>query len=323
MIRYVGKRLLQMIPILLAVAILVFTLMYFVPGDPVQIMLGDSATPEQIAAARTQFGLDKPYLIRLWNYLTGILHLDFGTSYTQGSSVAEELALRFPRTLTLSTLSILVTIIVGIPIGIQCAIHANKMSDKVWMFLTMLGNSMPAFWLALMLVLLFSVKLGWLPSNGTGGLEYYILPVAANSIGSLASIARQTRSSMLEVIRSDYVVTARAKGLSERKVIWNHALPNALIPIITICGSRFGFLLGGTVILETVFSIPGIGMYMVNGINSRDYPVVQGSIIYVAFIFAFIMLITDLIYAYVDPRIKAQYMRSVKASDKKKDNKAA
>lgn len=323
MIRYVGKRLLQMIPILLAVAILVFTLMYFVPGDPVQIMLGDSATPEQIAAARAQFGLDKPYLIRLWDYLTGILHLDFGTSYTQGSSVAEELALRFPRTLTLSTLSILVTIIVGIPIGIQCAIHANKMSDKVWMFLTMLGNSMPAFWLALMLVLLFSVKLGWLPSNGTGGIEYYILPVAANSIGSLASIARQTRSSMLEVIRSDYVVTARAKGLSERKVIWNHALPNALIPIITICGSRFGFLLGGTVILETVFSIPGIGMYMVNGINSRDYPVVQGSIIYVAFIFAFIMLVTDLIYAYVDPRIKAQYMRSVKASDKKKDNKAA
>ena len=249
MIRYVGKRLLQMIPILLAVAILVFTLMYFVPGDPVQIMLGDSATPEQIAAARAQFGLDKPYLIRLWDYLTGILHLDFGTSYTQGSSVAEELALRFPRTLTLSTLSIFVTIIVGIPIGIQCAIHANKMSDKVWMFLTMLGNSMPAFWLALMLVLLFSVKLGWLPSNGTGGIEYYILPVAANSIGSLASIARQTRSSMLEVIRSDYVVTARAKGLSERKVIWNHALPNALIPIITICGSRFGFLLGGTVIL--------------------------------------------------------------------------
>lgn len=323
MIRYVGKRLLQMIPILLAVAILVFTLMYFVPGDPVQIMLGDSATPEQIAAARAQFGLDKPYLIRLWDYLTGILHLDFGTSYTQGSSVAEELALRFPRTLTLSTLSIFVTIIVGIPIGIQCAIHANKMSDKVWMFLTMLGNSMPAFWLALMLVLLFSVKLGWLPSNGTGGIEYYILPVAANSIGSLASIARQTRSSMLEVIRSDYVVTARAKGLSERKVIWNHALPNALIPIITICGSRFGFLLGGTVILETVFSIPGIGMYMVNGINSRDYPVVQGSIIYVAFIFAFIMLVTDLIYAYVDPRIKAQYMRSVKVSDKKKDNKAA
>lgn len=176
----------------------------------------------------------------------------------------------------------------------------------------MLGNSMPGFWLALLLVILFSVKLGWLPSNGTGGLRYYILPVIANSIGSLADIARQTRSSMLEVIRSDYVVTARSKGLLEKDVIWKHALPNALIPIITVCGSRFGFMLGGTVIIESVFSIPGIGMYMVNGINSRDYPVVQGSIIYIAFIFAFIMLITDLIYAYVDPRIKAQYVKSVK-----------
>ncbi|WP_455648951.1 ABC transporter permease [Enterocloster citroniae] len=316
MIRYIGKRLLQMIPILLTVAILIFTLMYFVPGDPVQIMLGDTATPEQVAAARASFGLDQPYIIRLWNYLTGIVHLDFGTSYIQGSSVASELFLRFPRTLILSSLSILFTIVVGIPIGIQCAINANKLSDKIWMFLTMLGNSMPGFWLALLLVLLFSVKLGLLPSNGTGGIEYYILPVVANSIGSLADIARQTRSSMLEVIRSDYVVTARAKGLKEKAVIWKHALPNALIPIITLCGSRFGFMLGGTVIIESVFSIPGIGMYMVNGINSRDYPVVQGSIIYIAFIFAFIMLITDLIYAYVDPRIKAQYVKAVKKRER-------
>lgn len=316
MIRYIGKRLLQMIPILLTVAILIFTLMYFVPGDPVQIMLGDTATPEQVAVARASFGLDQPYIIRLWNYLTGIVHLDFGTSYIQGSSVASELFLRFPRTLILSSLSILFTIVVGIPIGIQCAINANKLSDKIWMFLTMLGNSMPGFWLALLLVLLFSVKLGLLPSNGTGGIEYYILPVVANSIGSLADIARQTRSSMLEVIRSDYVVTARAKGLKEKAVIWKHALPNALIPIITLCGSRFGFMLGGTVIIESVFSIPGIGMYMVNGINSRDYPVVQGSIIYIAFIFAFIMLITDLIYAYVDPRIKAQYVKAVKKRER-------
>lgn len=317
MLRYIGKRLLQMIPILVTVAILIFTLMNFVPGDPVQIMLGDTATPEQIATARVNFGLDKPFLIRLWDYLIGIVRLDFGTSYTQGSSVAAELFARFPRTLALSGLSILFTIMIGIPIGIQCANNANKLSDKVWMFLTMLGNSMPGFWLALLLVILFSVKLGWLPSNGTGGIQYYILPVIANSIGSLADIARQTRSSMLEVIRSDYVVTARAKGLSEKVVTWKHALPNALIPIITICGSRFGFMLGGTVIIESVFSIPGIGMYMVNGINSRDYPVVQGSIIYIAFIFAFIMLITDLIYAYVDPRIKAQYMKSVKKTTRK------
>lgn len=312
MLRYVGKRLLQMIPILVVVAILIFTLMSFVPGDPVQIMLGDNATPEQMAEVRANLGLDKPFLVRMGNYLLGICHLDFGNSYTQGTAVSSELFTRFPRTLTLATLSILFTIVIGIPIGIQCAINANKVSDKIWMFLTMLGNSMPGFWLALMLVIVFSVKLGWLPSNGTGSLKYYILPVIANSIGSLADIARQTRSSMLEVIRSDYVVTARSKGLHERDVIWKHALPNALIPIITICGSRFGFMLGGTVIIESVFSIPGIGMYLVNGINSRDYPVVQGSIIYIAFIFAFIMLLTDLIYAYVDPRIKAQYVRTGK-----------
>lgn len=308
MLRYIGKRLLQMVPILMIVAILIFTLMCFVPGDPVQIILGDNATEEQIARTKAEFGLDQPYFTRLGKYLLDIVRLDFGVSYTQGISVGAELMRRFPNTLLLSALSILFTVIVGIPIGIQCAINANKWSDKIWMFLTMLGNSMPGFWMALLLVLLFSVTLGWLPSNGADSLKYFLLPVVANSIGSLADIARQTRSSMLEVIRSDYVVTGRSKGLSERDVIWKHALPNALIPIITVCGSRFGTMLGGTVIIESVFSIPGIGTYLVNGINSRDYPVVQGSIVYIAFIFAFIMLLTDLIYAYVDPRIKAQYI---------------
>lgn len=314
MIRYIGKRLLQMIPILIIVAILIFTLMSLVPGDPVQIMLGDNATAEQIAEVKANLGLDKPFLVRLGNYLWDIVHFDFGNSYMQGTAVGKELMSRFPKTLTLAFFSIIFTVVVGIPIGIQCAINANKASDKIWMFITMLGNSMPGFWLALLLVILFSVKLNWLPSNGDSSLKYFILPVIANSIGSLADIARQTRSSMLEVIRSDYVVTARSKGLSENDVTWKHALPNALIPIITLCGSRFGFMLGGTVIIESVFSIAGIGTYLVNGINSRDYPIVQGSIIYIAFIFAFIMLITDLIYAYVDPRIKAQY---VKASAKK------
>lgn len=317
MIRYIGKRLLQMIPILFAVAVLIFTLMYFVPGDPVQIMLGDTATDEQIAETRHQLGLDQPYIVQLGNYLLGLLHLDLGNSYTTGASVSEELASRFPHTLILATMSIIFTVAIGIPIGVSCAIHAGKKQDKIWMFLTMLGNSMPGFWLALLLVLLFSVRLGWLPSSGIGGIQYYILPVIANSVGSLADIARQTRSSMLEVIRSDYVVTAKSKGLSEHDVIWHHALPNALIPIITLCGSRFGFMLGGTVIIESVFSIPGIGTYLVNGINSRDYPVVEGAILYIAFIFAIIMLITDLVYAFVDPRIKAQYVSQKKAKTAK------
>ncbi|MBS5520688.1 MAG: ABC transporter permease [Clostridiales bacterium] len=320
MLRYVGKRLLQMIPILIIVAILIFTLMYFVPGDPVQIILGDNASEEQIAETEAALGLDKPYIVRLGNYLLGICHLDFGTSYMKGTEVGADLMERFPNTLILATLSILFTIAIGIPLGIQCAMRANKATDKILMFLTMLGNSMPGFWLALLLVLLFSVKLNWLPSNGADSLKYFILPVVANSIGSLADITRQTRSSMLEVIRSDYVVTARSKGLPENGVIWKHALPNALIPIITLCGSRFGFMLGGTVIIETVFSIPGIGTYLVNGINSRDYPIVQGSIIYIAFIFAFIMLLTDLIYAYVDPRIKAQYVNAAAKKGKVKVN---
>lgn len=316
MLRYIGKRLLTMIPILVVVAIVIFCLMDFVPGDPVQIMLGDSATPAQIEEARERLGLNDPFLVRMADYLKGLLKLDFGTSYIYGTPVGPALLSRFPRTVTLALLCVSVSVIIGVPIGIACAMNAGKLVDRVWMFLTLLGNSMPGFWLALMLVILFAVKLGWLPSNGIGGPEYYVLPVIANSLGSFASISRQTRSSMLEVIRSDYVVTARSKGLAERDVIWKHALPNALIPIITICGSRFGHMLGGTTIIESVFSIPGIGLYMIDGINSRDYPVVQGSIIYIAFTFSVMMLITDLVYAFVDPRIKAQYVREKKKKEK-------
>lgn len=310
--KYIGKRLFQMIPILMVVAILVFTLMSFVPGDPVQIMLGDVATETQIAEARRSLGLDQPFAVRLFDFLKGLVHLDLGTSYLTRISVGSELLLRFPNTLMIAVLSIIVTVAVGIPIGIQCALKADKLSDRVWMFITMLGTSMPSFWLALLLVLLFSVKLGWLPSNGVGGFQYFILPVLANSLGTIAGIARQTRSSVLEVVRADFVATAKSKGISRREVTWKHILPNALIPIVTVIGSNFGMLLGGTTIIEAIFSIPGIGLYMVNGINNRDYPVVQGCIIYIAFIFSIMMLLTDLVYAFIDPRIKAQYIKGKK-----------
>ncbi len=309
MIRYVGKRLLQMIPILLSVAILIFVLMYFVPGDPVKIALGDSATEAQIEEARERFGLNRPFLVRMGDYTYNLFFkFSFGTSYLYGTDVGKALLERFPRTLRLALMCIGFSVVFGIPIGIRCAMKANKLEDRIWMFITLLLNSMPSFWLALLLVLFFSLRLGWFPSTGSSSLKHYFLPMLANSLGSLAGIARQTRSSMLEVIRADYVVTARSKGLAERVVIWGHALPNALIPIITVCGSRFGFLLGGTTITESVFTIPGIGLFMLNGINQRDYNVVQGSIIYIAFMFAGMMLVTDLIYAYVDPRIKAQYI---------------
>ncbi len=311
MIRYVLNRLLVLIPILISVAILIFTLMYFVPGDPVSIMLGaTNATQTEIDAAREAMGLNQPYIYRLGIYLKNLIfHLDFGKSYVYGTSVSTELLKRFPNTLYIALASIVISVLFGVPLGIRSAVKANTAEDRISMLVSLLGNSMPNFWLALLLVLLFSLKLGWLPSSGFSSFKYFILPALANSIGGIAGIARQTRSSMLEVIRSDYVTTARSKGLSERRVIYGHALPNALIPIITLCGNRFGFMLGGTMIIETIFSIPGVGSYLIDGINSRDYNAVQGSIICLALAFSVIMLLTDIVYAYVDPRIKARYIR--------------
>lgn len=322
MLTYIGKRLLQMIPVLLIVAILIFSLMDMVPGDPVDIILGDNATQTQKDEVREQMGLNQPYAVRLFEFLKGILRLDFGKSYINRTSIGDELRLRFPNTLSLAVLCVAFTVVFGIPIGVQCALRADRLSDRIWMFVTMLCNSMPSFWLAMMLIILFSVRLKLLPSNGIGGVEFLILPVLANSMGSLAGIARQTRSSMLEVIRADFVTTARSKGINERDVIWKHALPNAMIPIITSIGARFGMLLGGTTIIESVFSIPGIGLYMLHGINDRDYPVVQGCILYIAFTFSIMMLLTDLVYAFVDPRIKARYIGKKRTGGKRSGEQA-
>lgn len=297
-----------MIPIVLCVSILVFTLMYFAPGEPAKIILGPNASVDQIEVLEKELGLDQPYLVRLVNYLNqAFLHGDLGNSWQTNVSISESLMQRLPRTLILSIMILLISLIVGIPLGISAATHQNQWKDTLSMFIALLGVSMPSFWLALLLVLLFSVKLGWLPATGYEGIEYYILPMLAGCWGEIATMARQTRSSMLEVIRSDYVTTARAKGLKERSVIYKHALPNALIPIITMAGTSFGRMLGGTVVLETIFAIPGVGTYMIGAVNSRDYPVVQGGVIFLAIAFSVCMLIVDLVYAAVDPRIKAQY----------------
>ncbi|MBQ1907146.1 MAG: ABC transporter permease, partial [Firmicutes bacterium] len=227
---------------------------------------------------------------------------------------------RLPVTFRLAFGSILVSVLLGIPLGVLSAVRAGSLSDRMTMFFTLMLNSMPNFWLALMLVILFSLKLKLLPTNGIGGLEHYILPVIANSVGAVAGIARQTRASVLEVIRSDFVSTARSKGLKERVVIWKHALPNGLIPVITSIGGFFGRLLGGSMVIEMTFSLPGVGSYMINGINNRDYDCVQGAMLWIAFIFAVTMLVVDLLYAFIDPRIKAQYAAS---SAKKKAKKEA
>ena len=313
MTKFIVKRLLWMIPVVLGVTIFLFTLLYFVPGDPAAVILGANATEVELEAKRDELGLNATYVERLTRYTIDVfLRFDFGKSYITNTSITADMMRRLPRTMLLAVACILLSIVVGVPLGINAAVHQNGFADRACMFLALLGVSMPAFWVGLMLVLLFSLRLNWLPPSGIGGLQYYILPAIANSFAGIATQARQTRSSMLEVIRSDYITTARSKGLVERKVIYKHALPNALIPVITVAGSSFGRMLGGTLVIETVFSIPGIGSYMIGAVNNRDYPVVMGSVIFLAISFSMVMLLVDLIYAYVDPRIKAQYMSGTK-----------
>lgn len=306
--KYIIKRLLWMIFVLVGTAIVIFTIMYFVPGDVTQTLLGRDASEEERAIMRAALGLDDPYIIQLGRYLKNVfLKFDFGTSYVYNVPVVQELASRIPRTLMLGCSCILVNALIGIPLGMVAALNQNKWQDTMCMVLALLFVSIPEFWLALELVDIFSVRLGWLPAFGIGGPQYYILPVIAASMHGVASNARQTRSSMLEVIRSDFVVTARAKGVKESQVIKKHMLPNALIPVVTGLGVGLGKSIAGSVVVETIFTFPGVGMYLMTGINSKDYPVVQGSVIILAFFSATVMLLVDIIYAMIDPRIKAQY----------------
>jgi ABC-type dipeptide/oligopeptide/nickel transport system permease component len=297
-----------MIPVVLGVTILVFSIMYFIPGDPVKMMLGPDSTPAQIAAKRLELGLNDPYLVRLGRFLGDIvLHFDFGKSWVYHTPVTTELLHRLPRTLTIAVICMGLQVFLGTPLGIIAAVDRNGWGDRVSMFVALFGISMPNFWIALMLVLFFSVRLGWLPPYGMGGLQYYILPCIANAFPGIATQARQTRSSMLEVIRSDYITTARAKGMSELRILLRHALPNALLPVITVIGNGMGMMLGGTVVIEMIFAIPGVGWYLVGAINNRDIMVVQSSVIFLALAFTLIMLLVDLAYAFIDPRIKAQF----------------
>jgi peptide/nickel transport system permease protein len=308
MIRYIVRRLIWLIPVVVGVTFLIFTIMYFIPGDPVALILGGGATPDDIAQAREMLGLNGSYLQRFWTYARNVFfRFDLGTSLQYNSPVTADMVIRFPRTFTLAVVSMLISVCVGIPLGIIAATHQNKLSDRSAMFMAIFGVSMPSFWLAILLVLLFSMKLRLLPSYGIGGLQYYILPAIANSFGGIAGFARQTRSSVLECIRADYVTTARSKGITEKRVLFSHIIPNSLIPIITYAGTQFSALLGGAIVIENVFTIPGIGTYMVQGISFMDYGAVQGSVIFSALVFSLVMLIVDIIYAYVDPRIKAQY----------------
>lgn len=305
--KYVLKRILLLIPVLLGVSLLVFAIMSLTPGDPAQLILGENAPKEAVLKLREEMGLNDPFFMQYFSFVKNAIMGDFGRSYTTGREVFGEIFARFPNTLILAVIGIIISVCIGIPIGIISATRQYSFLDSFSMVIALLGVSMPVFWLGLMLILTFSVKLGWLPSGGFDGLKSIILPAVTLGVGSAAIITRMTRSSMLEVIRQDYIRTARAKGVAEKVVINKHALKNALIPIITVVGLQFGHLLGGAVLTESVYSWPGVGRLMVDAIRQKDTPTVLAAVVFLAAAFSVVNLLVDILYAYVDPRIKSQY----------------
>lgn len=334
--RYILTRLLNLIPVLVGITLLVFLFLHLIPGDPAQILAGQRATPETVEAIRNQLGLNQPLPIQYFLFLGNLLRFNLGYSIISGTSIIQEIATRWPATFELSVVAIVMALILGIPAGVLAAVRKNSAIDNLTMSGSLLGVSMPVFWLGLLLIYLFAVNLRWLPPGlrisqeaalsfksitgfyvldallqlnwnvFTDVLAHLILPGLTLSTIPLASIARITRSAMLEVLSQDYIRTARAKGVLERWVIFKHALNNALLPVVTIIGLQFGTLLGGAILTETIFSWPGIGSWIYEGILNRDYPVVQGGIIFVSISFVLINLLVDISYAFLDPRIQYQ-----------------
>lgn len=315
MYKFILKRLLFLIPVLLGVTFVVFVILSLAPGDPVLVVLGDGATDEAVEQMREELGLNDPILIRYVKYIGNILRGDFGKSYKTRLSVAEQILARFPNTILLASCGMVLSIVIGIPLGILSAKKQYTLLDNVMTLGALVSVSMPNFWLGLLLVILFALTLGWLPSQGMGEggialVKSLILPAITLSTGFMAQIMRMTRSSMLETIRQDYISTARAKGIKESQVTTRHMLKNALIPIITIAGLHFGSMLGGSMLTETVFSWPGVGRYMLDSIKTKDTPAILGSVILMSVSFTFVNLLVDILYAFVDPRIKSQYKSS-------------
>lgn len=309
MIKYVFKRILQMIPVILITSLLIFWAMGLTGGDPARTVAGERATEEQIEQIREEMGLNDPFIVRYANYVKGMVTGDLGKSYVTGKDVFKTFMERLPNTLMLGGTAVLIAIIIAIPLGIYTAVHQNTWKDTAGMVFALFGVSMPNFWFGLMLIIIFSLNLGLLPSGGKNGLNTLILPAVTVGFGLAALITRTTRSSMLDVIRQDYMTTARAKGVPEKDVIRKHGLKNALIPIITAIGMQMSLVLTGSVLAETVFSWPGIGRLVYDSISKRDIPMVTGSIIMCSVLMCLVNLIVDLVYAFFDPRIKAQYSK--------------
>ena len=304
MISFIARRLLLAIPTLFGVLVVVFLLLYIAPGDPVMEMVGERADAETIARLRAELRLDDPVPLQFAHYAGGVITGDLGTSYITGRPITRDILERFPKTLQLATAAMLLAASLGITIGVLSARRPGSAFDRLAMGGAYLGISFPVYWVGLILILVFAVTLRWLPPSGFGRVEYLVLPALALGTRSIAFLARMTRSAMLEVLGSDFVRTARAKGLRERVVLGRHALRNALIPIITVLGLDFGYYLTGSILTETIFSWPGIGRYVVNAIARRDLPAIQGSVLFLSVVFVLVNLATDLLYAKADPRVR-------------------
>lgn len=304
MIRFLLGRLLSAVPVVLGVALLVFLLLHLVPGDPVELMLGDSARPADREALRHALGLDRPLPVQLLSWFSGLARLDLGESLFSHRPVTEILGERLPATLELAAVALGFALTIALPLGVMAARYRDRPADTAAMSFSLLGVSMPNFWLGPLLILLFSLWLGWTPVSGRSGPASLILPAITLGTALAAVLARMVRSSLLEVQGEDFIRTGRAKGLSEGAVLWRHALRNAWLPILTLIGLQLGNLLGGAVITETVFDWPGLGSLLVEAIQKRDYPVVQGCILLVSLSYVLVNTLTDLVYAWVDPRIR-------------------
>jgi len=304
MTAFLRRRLLGLISVLFGVITIVFLIIHLVPGDPARIMLGESALPSDVEALRESLGLNRPLIVQYFDFFAKLFQGDLGRSFNTGQPVLSAIIERFPATLFLTTASMFFAIVIAVPIGIITAAKRNTVVDNLGMIFSLIGVSMPAFWLGPILILIFSVKFGILPVSGSGSIKHLILPSFSLGFALAAIISRMTRASMIEVLNQDYIRTARAIGVSEKIILLKHALRNAIIPVVTIVGLQFGALLGGVIIIEIIFSWPGIGQLLIPAIMRRDYPLVQGCILFIAVIYIFVNLIVDIIYAYMDPRIK-------------------
>lgn len=310
MFRFVVKRVFLTIPVLLAIALIIFTIMSFTPGDPGHLILGYEADPAAVEQLNHKLGYDQPFVTRFIEYIKNIvLHFDFGISYRTQKAVMSELMSKFPTTLLLALVSISLSSFIGVLTGVVSAVRHNSVVDMTVSTTAICFSAIPAFWFGMMLLYIFALKLGFLPSGGISSWKSYIMPVLTVSLGPTASIMRMTRATMLETIHQDYITTARAKGASKRIIVFKHALKNALLPIVTSMGMTFGSMLGGAVIAESVFSMPGIGTYVLDAIRAKDVPVVMTGVLFIAALFCFVMLCVDILTAFLDPRVKAKYAK--------------